>query len=132
MGDLMDMPGAVEAPPTIPELIALAKANKARATLHGPACPHCGVPGQHPTISTLGERMKELRLRAGLTQQRLADLCGVTKSAVSQWEAGVTDNIGLQAFLKMLSALHTDFEYLAFGKAAPASAAVQNQRLKRR
>ncbi len=35
--------------------------------------------------------IKELRNRKGLTQAKLAELCGVHQTAVSQWEKGRTD-----------------------------------------
>ncbi len=128
MGDLMDMPGQPEVLPTLDELVALAKATHATGKGAHPACPHCG--GRDAT--TIGQRIKELRTKQRLTQQRLADACGVTKSAVCQWEADVTDNIGLQAFLKLLTALATDFEYLAFGTGRPAPPAIQDKRAFRR
>lgn len=33
-------------------------------------------------------KIKEFRIRAGLTQVRFADAMGVTQSTVSQWESG--------------------------------------------
>jgi transcriptional regulator with XRE-family HTH domain len=39
----------------------------------------------------------------------------VTKSAVSQWEAGATQNIKLKTFLALLEVLGTDYEYLVYG-----------------
>lgn len=37
-----------------------------------------------------GRRMKAARKRADLTQDKLAEKFGITKSAVSQWESGST------------------------------------------
>jgi|APIni6443716594_1056825.scaffolds.fasta_scaffold546832_3 transcriptional regulator with XRE-family HTH domain len=73
-------------------------------------------------MDTMGDRIRALRRARGLTQAELAKLCGVTKSAVSQWEAGSTANIKLQALLALLAALHTDVPYLLYGpdRAAPA------------
>ena len=39
---------------------------------------------------TTGQRLRELREAAGLSQARLAKLTGVSRNAVSQWEAGTT------------------------------------------
>lgn len=64
--------------------------------------------------TTMGERIKELRLEQGLSLDALALYCGVSKAAIHLWEAG-QENIGLQAFLKLLTALDTNFEYLVFG-----------------
>lgn len=111
VGDLMEMPGEASAAPlTMEEVKALALANHAIAT------------------GTIGARIKDLRGRAGLSQQALSDACGVSKAAVSNWEADVTDNMGLQPFLKLLVALHTNFEYLAFGRGLPPRPTIQNKR----
>lgn len=39
---------------------------------------------------TIGERIKQLRKRAELTQDKFAELCDATKGAVSQWEHDTT------------------------------------------
>jgi transcriptional regulator with XRE-family HTH domain len=70
---------------------------------------------------TMGARIKELRLEQGMSLDALASYCGVSKAAIHLWEAG-QENIGLQAFLKLLAALDTNFEYLVFGT-LPASRA---------
>lgn len=64
---------------------------------------------------TMGERIRILREQKDLTQDKLGELVGVSKSAVSQWECGETRNIKLETFLKLLEALEIDFAYLLFG-----------------
>lgn len=66
-------------------------------------------------METMGDRIRVLRDARGFSQEQLAKLVGVTKSAVSQWESGSTKNIKLQPFLLLLAVLQTDFEYLVYG-----------------
>lgn len=63
----------------------------------------------------MGSRIKQLRVQRDLTQEELADLCGVSKAAVSHWENSKILNIGLQTFIKLLAALQSDYQYVAFG-----------------
>ncbi|MBQ7087809.1 MAG: helix-turn-helix transcriptional regulator [Clostridia bacterium] len=37
---------------------------------------------------TLGERIKEQRTKAKMSQEKLAELVGVSRQAVTKWEAG--------------------------------------------
>lgn len=85
-------------------------------------------PQRHlPHSHGMARRLKERRLELGLSQGDLAALCDVSKGSISQWESGVTDNIGLQSFLKLLDALETDFQTLVFGPEVPG----QQQRRRR-
>lgn len=68
-----------------------------------------------PPMQTMGDRIKLLREARGLSQERLADLVGVTKGAVSQWESGGTENIKLVNFMKLCGELLTDPHFLIFG-----------------
>ncbi len=52
----------------------------------------------------LGERLKKFRKDAGMTQQQVADLMGVSRPAVGQWESGQTS-----PSLDMLSTLATRY-----------------------
>ena len=49
-------------------------------------------------------KMKELRRKAALTQKDLAELMGVTQSAVSAWETGINDPC-LKKLLKLAEIL---------------------------
>jgi transcriptional regulator with XRE-family HTH domain len=66
-------------------------------------------------METMGTRIRQLRVARGLTQPELGELCGVSKSAVSQWEDGSTEDIKLKPFLRLCEALQTDAHYLVFG-----------------
>jgi len=56
-----------------------------------------------------------LRHIRGLTQQDIASACGVTKSAVSQWESSETVNIKLIPLMHLVETLGTDIQYLVYG-----------------
>lgn len=64
---------------------------------------------------TMGQRIKRLREARQWTQGYLADLVGVTVSAVSQWELDQTGNVKLVPFLRLAKVLETDPHYLVFG-----------------
>jgi transcriptional regulator with XRE-family HTH domain len=66
-------------------------------------------------METMGDRIKALRQARRLSQEGLGNAVGVTKSAVSQWEGGATQNIKLKTFLALLEVLRTDYEYLVYG-----------------
>lgn len=66
-------------------------------------------------MDTMGDRIRQLRAARNLTQEQLAKLAGVTKSAVSQWENGSTKDLKLKTFLLVLEALGTDANYLIWG-----------------
>jgi transcriptional regulator with XRE-family HTH domain len=68
-----------------------------------------------PRMETMGDRIKQLRVARGYSQEAFGKLVGVTKSAVSQWEDGSSKNVKLQTFLKVLEVLHTDANYLIWG-----------------
>lgn len=41
-------------------------------------------------MNNIGKRIKELRKKNDLTQEKLADFLGVTYKSVSKWECGIT------------------------------------------
>lgn len=66
-------------------------------------------------METMGQRIKKMREQRGWTQTELADLVGVTVSAVSQWELDQTENVKLLPFLRLAKLFDTDPHYLVFG-----------------
>lgn len=65
---------------------------------------------------SFSKRLHEARTRAGLTQQQVADACGLTKGAVSAWENGVTDSILAENLFCVADALGVDPRWLATGQ----------------
>lgn len=53
----------------------------------------------------LAERFKEARLAAGLTQQQVADACGISMQAVSHWETGRSLEIDASHLFKVADVL---------------------------
>jgi DNA-binding transcriptional regulator YiaG len=66
-------------------------------------------------METMGQRIKRLRESRGWSQSNLADMVGVTVSAVSQWELDQTENVKLVPFLRLAKVFETDPYYLVFG-----------------
>jgi DNA-binding XRE family transcriptional regulator len=74
-------------------------------------------PSQYPLLAmeTMGQRIRRMRDQKGWTQDELANLVGVTVSAVSQWELDQTENLKLLPFLRLSKLFDTDPHYLVFG-----------------
>ena len=68
------------------------------------------------------QRLYELRKKAGLSQEGLADLLGVTRQAVQKWEAGASrpDMDNLAALARYFN---VTLDYLVTGQEPPAPAA---------
>jgi len=56
-------------------------------------------------VSVLGERFKEYRLAALLTQQEVADIAGVSKTTVYSFENGRLPNVSLRTLVDLLRAI---------------------------
>lgn len=50
---------------------------------------------------TLSERLKKARIKAGLTQKQLADLCGFKQSYIARIESGKVRKLQQQNYLKI-------------------------------
>ena len=53
----------------------------------------------------IGEKMREQRIRKGMTLQQVGDLVGVGKSTVRKWETGMIRNMGRDKILALAEAL---------------------------
>ena len=80
-------------------------------------------------IALTCRRLREYRLRLGLTQKQLAEMTGLRKVTISRIERGVTDDMSMRTFLLLLKVLGNirDFETLLpelpespYGRNAPA------------
>ena len=56
-------------------------------------------------LALLAARVKEYRLAARLSQKELAELSGVSQTAISHFEQGVSRNLTLANFISLLRAL---------------------------
>ena len=65
------------------------------------------------------ERLFELRRQAGLSQEELANLLGVTRQAVQKWEAG-TSRPDMDNLTALADYFHVSLDYLVTGREAPA------------
>lgn len=70
----------------------------------------------------LAERLQDLRKKAGYSQEQLADLLGISRQAVSKWEASQgkpeIDNI-----IKLTEIYHVSADYILLGTESAASPA---------
>lgn len=70
------------------------------------------------------ERIKELRKKQGLTQQRLGELVGVKKSSISQWENGEHAPSG-DNLVALAKAFGVSAHWLSTGKGSPEPSNVE-------
>lgn len=66
------------------------------------------------------ERLFELRRQAGLSQEDLANLLGVTRQAVQKWEAG-TSRPDMDNASALANYFQVSLDYLVLGKESPTS-----------
>lgn len=66
---------------------------------------------------SLAIRMKEAREAAGLTQQQLADACGLSPQSVSAWERGRAESLLAEHLFKIADKLQVNPRWLATGEA---------------
>lgn len=68
---------------------------------------------------TMGERIKALRKRRGLTLEEVGKACGVSKTTVRKWEIGFIEAMRSDKLQALASVLDTDVDYLLDGTTTP-------------
>ncbi|MDE6956111.1 MAG: helix-turn-helix domain-containing protein, partial [Oscillospiraceae bacterium] len=66
------------------------------------------------------ERLFELRRQAGLSQEELAHLLGLTRQAVQKWEAG-TSRPDMDNLVALANYFHVSLDYLVTGRESPGT-----------
>ena len=61
---------------------------------------------------TTGDRIKQLRLALGMSQEELGQKVGVKKAAINKYETGIVVNLKRSVIDKLSTALHTTPSYL--------------------
>lgn len=72
----------------------------------------------------IGTRIRELRKAKGLTLQQLADVFGISRASVSEWESG-RSKPDAGRLLKLAEVLGATIEYLLNGDKGPAFASAE-------
>lgn len=67
----------------------------------------------------LGENLKRIREDRGLSQDELAERCGISKSQISKLEVGRQKNPELETVVALSTALGISIEELVFGAEGP-------------
>lgn len=80
--------------------------------------PSIGLAPYTRQMGDMSDRIKQARAEfpGGLSQEGLAEMVGVTRGAVSQWELGDVSKISALHLHKLALALRKDFVYLLTGK----------------
>lgn len=68
-------------------------------------------------MPTVGERIREIRDKRGMTQEKLAEAAGISKSFLSEIENDKT-NVGAQILLRIANKLGASMDYLLDGTVA--------------
>lgn len=79
-------------------------------------------------METLGKRLKAARLAAGLTQEQLGKIAGVSKQAVSQIENGTTQNPESKTLDPICRVLKLNTHYVLTGRGTKSASADDHAR----
>jgi transcriptional regulator with XRE-family HTH domain len=74
-----------------------------------------GITHFREIVLTIGNRISELRIKAGLSQNRLAILAGINQNYISRLESGKRQDISLTVARKLARAFNISLNELACG-----------------
>lgn len=69
-----------------------------------------------PSAETLGDRIRQARIAAGLTQEQLGAVAGISGSAITQLENGETKTLKPENLFKIAKKLRKSAEWLVTGE----------------
>ena len=74
------------------------------------------MPYMTKSIDSTGDRIKQARIAAGLTQEQLAKAIGVSRVTITQWETGSTKTMRFEHLFEAARVLNKSAEWLMTGK----------------
>lgn len=73
-----------------------------------------------------GDRVKARRGELGLSQRKLGERCGISGSAIAQWESGQT-KLSSESLMLVAKALETTPEWIMSGESKQSTAAADRK-----
>ncbi|MBJ7593068.1 MULTISPECIES: helix-turn-helix domain-containing protein [Aeromonas] len=67
-------------------------------------------------MTHIGDNIKRIRKAAGLSQQELAERCGISKSQLSRLESGEQQNPLIQTIIPIATALGASLDEIVYGE----------------
>lgn len=69
-------------------------------------------------MTHIGDNIKRIRKQNNISQQELAERCGISKSQISRLESGEQENPQIQTIVAIATALSASLEEVVYGESA--------------
>lgn len=69
-------------------------------------------------MTHIGDNIKRIRKQSNISQQELAERCGISKSQISRLESGEQENPQIQTIVAIATALSSSLEDVVYGESA--------------